>query len=62
MFFIAAVIYVLCGTFYVIFGSGERQAWDDPSTDEEKAARKKKKKAEKNGEVLNGTLVEETRQ
>lgn len=62
VFFIAAVIYVICGTFYVIFGAGERQAWDDPSTDEEKAAEKKKRKAEKNGEVLNGTLVEETRQ
>lgn len=31
---ICAGIYILCATFYVIFGSGQRQAWDNPDKDE----------------------------
>lgn len=34
VFFIAAIIYVFCATFYNIFGSGERQPWDNPLNDE----------------------------
>ncbi|XP_055923202.1 putative inorganic phosphate cotransporter isoform X1 [Eupeodes corollae] len=34
VFFIAAFIYLICGTIYNIFGSGERQWWDNPATDE----------------------------
>lgn len=33
---IAAAIYVICATFYVVFGSGERQKWDNPARDNEK--------------------------
>ena len=36
---------MLCATFYIIFGSGERQAWDDPDKDDE-IKRKKEKKSE----------------
>lgn len=34
VFFIASAVYVACATFYNVFGSGKRQPWDDPSTDE----------------------------
>lgn len=34
VFFIAAFIYILCGSFYNLFGSGERQWWDNPENDE----------------------------
>lgn len=34
VFFIAAIIYIFCATFYIIFASGERQAWDNPQLDE----------------------------
>ncbi|KAJ6645996.1 putative inorganic phosphate cotransporter, partial [Pseudolycoriella hygida] len=34
VFFIAAGVYVFCATFYNIFGSGERQPWDNPLNDE----------------------------
>lgn len=34
VFFIAAFVYIICGTFYNIFGSGERQFWDNPENDE----------------------------
>lgn len=33
---IAAAIYVFGAIFYVIFGSGERQKWDNPALDVEK--------------------------
>ncbi|XP_034102873.1 putative inorganic phosphate cotransporter isoform X1 [Drosophila albomicans] len=36
VFFIAAFVYIICGTFYNIFGSGERQFWDNPENDEQK--------------------------
>ncbi|KAH8309436.1 putative inorganic phosphate cotransporter isoform X1 [Drosophila kikkawai] len=38
VFFIAAFVYIICGTFYNIFGSGERQFWDNPEDDEQKPA------------------------
>lgn len=38
VFFIAAFVYIICGTFYNIFGSGERQFWDNPADDEQKPA------------------------
>ncbi|KAL5286991.1 Picot family protein [Megaselia abdita] len=34
VFFIAAFIYIGCGTFYNIFASGERQPWDNPENDD----------------------------
>lgn len=34
VFFIAAGIYIASATFYILFGSGERQAWDNPLNDE----------------------------
>ncbi|KAH8372853.1 hypothetical protein KR009_006573 [Drosophila setifemur] len=37
VFFIAAFVYIICGTFYNIFGSGERQYWDNPEEDEKAA-------------------------
>ncbi|XP_014602943.1 PREDICTED: putative inorganic phosphate cotransporter isoform X5 [Polistes canadensis] len=36
VFMISAAIYVVCATFYLMFGSGERQPWDNPEKDEEK--------------------------
>ncbi|KAM7341817.1 putative inorganic phosphate cotransporter protein picot isoform 1-T1 [Cochliomyia hominivorax] len=34
VFFIAAGIYIAAGTFYNLFASGQRQAWDNPDNDE----------------------------
>lgn len=34
VFFIAAGVYIACATFYNLFGSGNRQAWDNPLNDE----------------------------
>ncbi|XP_034945293.1 putative inorganic phosphate cotransporter isoform X2 [Chelonus insularis] len=34
VFIISAVIYIVCATFYIIFGSGQRQLWDNPSKDQ----------------------------
>lgn len=36
VFSIAAAIYIICAIFYVVFGSGERQKWDNPAMDKEK--------------------------
>ncbi|XP_025995967.2 putative inorganic phosphate cotransporter isoform X2 [Solenopsis invicta] len=36
VFMICAGIYIFCATFYVIFGSGRRQAWDNPDKDDDK--------------------------
>ncbi|XP_030386614.1 putative inorganic phosphate cotransporter [Scaptodrosophila lebanonensis] len=33
VFFIAAFVYIICGTIYNIFGSGERQWWDNPENE-----------------------------
>ncbi|XP_015122844.1 putative inorganic phosphate cotransporter isoform X2 [Diachasma alloeum] len=35
VFMISAAVYIVCATFYTIFGSGERQPWDNPDKDEE---------------------------
>lgn len=37
VFLIAAAIYAICASFYVIFGSGKRQKWDNPALDNEKS-------------------------
>ncbi|XP_008205224.1 putative inorganic phosphate cotransporter isoform X2 [Nasonia vitripennis] len=45
VFVLSAAIYVLCATFYIIFGSGQRQSWDNPDRDselKEKSDNKKK--------------------
>lgn len=33
VFFIAAGVYIACATFYNLFGSAERQEWDNPMND-----------------------------
>lgn len=35
VFFIASGVYIFCATFFNIFSSGERQAWDNPLNDSE---------------------------
>ncbi|XP_013195802.1 putative inorganic phosphate cotransporter isoform X2 [Amyelois transitella] len=50
VFYIAGGVYIFCATFYNIFGSGQRQEWDNPAQDEaiaKKAADKKAAKIEK---------------
>lgn len=37
VFFIAAGVYIFCATFYNVFGSGKRQPWDNPATDDHPA-------------------------
>lgn len=34
VFFAASGVYFVCNCFYLIFATGERQPWDDPSNDE----------------------------
>nr|CAD7267894.1 unnamed protein product [Timema shepardi] len=34
VFMISSGVYIVCSTIYLIFGSGVRQPWDDPSQDE----------------------------
>ncbi|KAL0128026.1 hypothetical protein PUN28_003337 [Cardiocondyla obscurior] len=36
VFMICAGIYIFCATFYAIFGSGQRQKWDNPDKDDDK--------------------------
>lgn len=67
VFFIAAGIYILCATFYNIFGSGERQPWDNQLMDEPELTQTNP--IHTNGNVQpavqlngNGTLMHETRQ
>ncbi|KAJ8676242.1 hypothetical protein QAD02_012028 [Eretmocerus hayati] len=43
VFGLSAVVYVLCATFYTIFGSGKRQPWDNPERDDELKERKQRK-------------------
>lgn len=33
VFLIAAAIYAICASFYLVFGSGKRQKWDNPALD-----------------------------
>lgn len=33
VFLIASTIYTICATFYIMFGQGERQDWDNPAKD-----------------------------
>lgn len=35
VFIIAAIVYVICATFFNIFATGERQKWDNPALDDE---------------------------
>lgn len=56
VFVLCAIIYVFCATFYIIFGSGERQAWDDPQKDQEIREKKEKKQKQlKNAKINNET-------
>ncbi|KAG6800033.1 inorganic phosphate cotransporter isoform X1 [Apis mellifera caucasica] len=41
VFMISAGVYIACATFYVIFGSGQRQPWDNPDKDEERQQHEK---------------------
>ncbi|XP_017886240.1 putative inorganic phosphate cotransporter isoform X2 [Ceratina calcarata] len=36
VFMISAGVYIACSLFYVIFGSGKRQFWDNPENDDDK--------------------------
>ncbi|XP_034241424.1 putative inorganic phosphate cotransporter isoform X1 [Thrips palmi] len=62
VFFISAGVYIFCATFYLIFSSGERQSWDDPSTDsprpQDPEANGHSKKM--NGVENNGAAIEES--
>ncbi|KAF7994577.1 hypothetical protein HCN44_004049 [Aphidius gifuensis] len=40
VFMICAGVYFVCATFYNLFGSGERQEWDNPEKDEDNKKRK----------------------
>lgn len=45
VFFIAAAVYIICGTFYNFFATGVRQPWDNPENDDALARRKAEKQA-----------------
>ncbi|XP_017785014.1 PREDICTED: putative inorganic phosphate cotransporter [Nicrophorus vespilloides] len=49
VFFLSAGIYIICAIFYLIFGSGERQKWDDfqPIEPVKEAMEDKEEKVEK---------------
>lgn len=51
VFMISAGVYVVCTTFYIVFGSGERQPWDNPDKDEQP----KDRKDPENGKTVNET-------
>ncbi|XP_043269781.1 putative inorganic phosphate cotransporter isoform X2 [Venturia canescens] len=53
VFMLSAAVYIGCSLFYIIFGSGERQFWDNPEKDEER--KKKPKDAEAGIKSLNET-------
>lgn len=59
VFFIAAGVYIFCATFYNIFGTGVRQAWDNPLNDEPEPITPLQSNDIPNG---NGTTIRETRQ
>ncbi|KAG7198816.1 hypothetical protein KM043_001788 [Ampulex compressa] len=40
VFVLSAVIYVVSALFYIVFGSGQREAWDNPDKDEEGTEKK----------------------
>ncbi|GLV43230.1 picot [Carabus blaptoides fortunei] len=48
VFIAAALVYILCCTFYTIFASGERQPWDNPDEDESEENRRKSTDVEAN--------------
>ncbi|XP_026482187.1 putative inorganic phosphate cotransporter isoform X2 [Ctenocephalides felis] len=60
VFFAAAGVYIACCAFYVVFSSGVRQPWDDPSKDEElRQEREARSNGNANGVRSNGiTTVE----
>lgn len=53
VFILSAVVYMACALFYIIFGSGERQVWDNPDKDEEQ--KKESKDPEAGIKSLNET-------
>lgn len=63
VFFIAAIVYIFCATFYVLFGSGERQPWDNPLLDDPSATPIHQGiNGTANSQQVNGNGVHETRQ
>ncbi|XP_014229479.1 putative inorganic phosphate cotransporter isoform X1 [Trichogramma pretiosum] len=52
VFLVSACIYVICGTFYICFGSGVRQPWDDPENDANVMDRIKKQEEQQEREDL----------
>lgn len=55
VFFIAAFVYIICCTFYLVFGSGNRQKWDNPDNDEEEKE-KVKENGKKKDDLESGSL------
>ncbi|KPI98665.1 Putative inorganic phosphate cotransporter [Papilio xuthus] len=47
VFYIAGGVYIFCATFYNLFGSGQRQEWDNPAEDDALAKKAAAKKADK---------------
>ncbi|XP_012224783.1 putative inorganic phosphate cotransporter isoform X2 [Linepithema humile] len=55
VFIICAGIYILCATVFVIFGSGQRQAWDNPEKDDEKSRDDEDKQIKISVKIVNET-------
>ncbi|XP_011343507.1 putative inorganic phosphate cotransporter isoform X2 [Ooceraea biroi] len=53
VFMICAGIYIACATFYNVFGSGERQPWDNVEKDDEKNERNNEKTQLDNIRIVN---------
>ncbi|RZF32931.1 hypothetical protein LSTR_LSTR014108 [Laodelphax striatellus] len=46
VFFISAAVYIVCSTVYQIFGSGVRQAWDNPDNDKRQSDDKRQSRTD----------------
>jgi hypothetical protein len=55
VFLIASGVYIVCAGFYAIFGTGVRQAWDNPDNDELQTNGKSTCDVEKDGMMLETT-------
>lgn len=50
VFITAAIVYAACCTFYVVFGSGKRQKWDQPAVEPDLDVEKQEKKRQSDDE------------
>ncbi|XP_044592760.1 putative inorganic phosphate cotransporter isoform X1 [Cotesia glomerata] len=55
VFIICGAIYIIGATFYIIFGSGQRQSWDNPDKDEEIEKKRRKPNDVEAAKVINET-------